>query len=207
MLARLAALSCIGGVLYVGPVSLGDSPRAMVVISLFVVVPVAGLLADLGRRRIAPASLGMAVVIAFGVVLGLRADRDFLAHNFSQAREFEAIEQRLGELGIEDAREVFTDDFDLYFRSIERQRPLTRGGWGLIGIEGWEEEFVQLPTDDLPGFLESCRVHGVRYLALTRRSRRLGPDFSTLRYDPDAAGVDSVGEYGEFRLLALPDQP
>jgi hypothetical protein len=203
-LQRFAALSVLAGALYILPVSLGDSPRAMVVVSVLVVVPVAALVTDLRRHRPSLASLAMALVIACGVVLGLKADRAFLEHNFRQSRDFAAVETRLAEAGVDDARAVFSEDFDLYFRRIEGRRPLTLGGWGLIGIEGWTEEFPQLDASDLPAFLESCRGKGVRYLALTRRVRRLGPEFSTLYYDPAATGLAVLGEYGEFVLLEVP---
>ena len=169
--------------------------------------PVAGLVADLRRRRVDPTSLAMAAVVAFGLVSGLRADRAFWEHNLAQSRDFAEVERRLENLGVETAREVFTDDFDLYFRRIAEARPLTKGGWGLIGIDGWEEEFPQVATGSIPGFLESCRSHGVRYLALTRRSRRLGPDFPYLYQDPASAGLRSEGEFGEFRIFAVPEQP
>ena len=206
-LLRLSGASLIAGALYTIPVSLGDSPRATVVISALIIPPVAILILELRRRRVAVPALAIAAVIAVGVVMGLRSDRQFLIHNFNQHNDFQILESRLASLGVNNAREVFTDDFDLYFRSIEGQRPLTKGGWGLIGIEGWAEQFPQLPTDDAAGFLESCRANGVRYLALTRKSRRLGSQFAILRYDPAAAGAQLVGEYGEFLLVAVPELP
>ena len=206
-LVRTSAASLIAGALYTIPVSLGDSPRAAVVISALIIPPVAILIHELRQRRIAVPALAIAAVIAVGVVLGLRADREFLSHSFKQNRDFQAVESRLVDLGVHNAREVFSDDFDLYFRSIEGRRPLTKGGWGLIGIEGWAERYPQLPTDDAEVFLESCRANGVRYLALTRKSRRLGSQFAILRYDPSAAGAQSVGECGEFLLVAVPELP
>ena len=203
-LQRFSALAFLAGALYVLPVSLGDSPRAMVVIGLLVIVPVAALVTDLRRHRPSLLSLAMAVVVAAGVVLGLKADRAFLEHNFRQSRDFAAVESGLLEAGVSDARAVFTEDFDLYFRQIPGRRPLTLGGWGVIGIEGWTEEFPQLDASNLTGFLESCRGEGVRYLALTRRVRRLGPEFSTLYYDPAATGLAVLGEYGEFVLIEVP---
>jgi hypothetical protein len=206
-LLRLSGASLIAGTLYTIPVSLGDSPRAVVVISALIIPPVAILVRELGRRRVGVSALAIAAVIAVGVVMGLRTDREFLAHNFKQHKDFRALESRLVAAGVHDAREVFTDDFDLYFRSIDGRRPLTKGGWGLIGIEGWTEQFPQLPTHDAGGFLASCRANGVRYLALTRKSRRMGSQFAILRYDPAAAGAQPVGESGEFLLVAVPEIP
>ena len=206
-LLRLSGASLIAGTLYTIPVSLGDSPRAVVVISALIVPPVAILILELRRQRVVVSALGIAAVLAVGVTMGLRADREFLVHNFKQHKDFQALELRLAAVGVDNAREVFTDDFDLYFRSIEGRRPLTKGGWGLIGIEGWAGQFPQLPTDDAEHFLESCRANGVRYLALTRKSRRLGSQFAILRYDPAAAGAQPVGESGEFLLVAVPEIP
>lgn len=203
-LERGSLFAVVVGALYVLPVSLGDSPRAIVVVTPLIVAPVAGLVADLRARRIAPANFFLALVIALGLALSVQSARAFLAHNFAQARDFAALEEALAGRGGVRARQVFTDDFDLYFRGLEGRRPLTKGGWGLVGIEGWAQEFPQLPTDDRAAFLESCAAHDVRYLALTRRSRRLGQEFSRFYYDPTAAGLGVLGEYGEFVLLELP---
>lgn len=204
-LRRAAALAVLAGLLYVVPVSLGDSPRAMVVVAGVLIPPVAALAVHLrGARSSVPRVAGV-LVIAAAVALSFRADRAFLAHNFAQARDFAALESRLDELGATSARQVFTEDFDLYFRGLEGRRPLTRGGWGLIGIEGWTEEFPQLDTSNRAAFLESCAAHDVRYLALTRRSRRMGPEFSQFYYDPAAAGLTVAGTYGEFVLLVIVD--
>ena len=203
-LARPAALAFLAGVVYVIPVSLGDSPRAMVVLAGILIPPVAGLAVELGRPPVSGARLAGALLLALAAALSFRGDRAFLAHNFAQARDFAALEEALATRGARAARAVFTDDFDLYFRELEGQRPLTKGGWGVVGIAGWTEEFPQLPTGDRAAFLESCADHGVRYLALTRRSRRLGPEFSRFYYDPTAAGLTVLGEHGEFVLLELP---
>jgi 4-amino-4-deoxy-L-arabinose transferase-like glycosyltransferase len=203
-LQRFSALAVLAGLVYLVPVSLGDSPRAVVVLSGVVIPPVAVLFVRLRRASTSVPRLAGVLIVAMAVAISFRADRAFLAHNFGQARDFAAVEEALAALGPVQARQVFTEDFDLYFRGLEGQRPLTKGGWGLVGIEGWSDEFPQLDTSNRAGFLESCAAHDVRYLALTRRSRRLGQEFSRFYYDPTAAGLSVLGEYGEFVLLELP---
>lgn len=201
---RFAGFAVVGAVLYTVPVALGDSPRTAVVISALFVPSAAALLAELRARDVSLPRVLSAAVLAFGLVASLRADFDFLRHNFRQARDFAAVESALADAGATGAEQVFTDDFDLYFRDLEGRRPLTRGGWGSIGIDGWAEEFAQLPTGDVSRFLAAARAHGVRYLALTRKSRRIGDDFATFYYDPAALGAPVLAECGEFRVVRLP---
>lgn len=202
-LARLAAIVLLAGLVYTVPVSLGDSPRTAVVLSALLVAPTAALVDGLRRAGPQPRTLLWAAVIAWGVVVSLGADLDFLRHNFRQSRDFAAVEAALRADGAQRARTVFTDDFDLYFRELEGRRPLTRGGWGLVGIEGWADTFVQLPIGSRSLFLESCREHGVRYLALTRRVRRVSPALLELRRAPEEAGLRPLGAFGEFVLVAI----
>lgn len=206
-LRRFSAMALVAGTVYTLPVALGDSPRAAVLLSAMVIPPSAALILALRRRRGSVAGLLAAGVIAFGCVAGLRADRDFLRHNFAQARDFAAVEDLLVRAGVTRAEQVFTDDFDLYFRELDGRRPLTKGGWGLIGIDGWAEEFAQLPTGETERFLQACREHDVRYLALTRRVRRMGPQMAVLRYDPARVGATVFGECGEFLVVAVPEIP
>lgn len=205
-LRRLAGLALVAGVIYTVPVALGDSPRAAVVLSGLVLPPTAALLLLVRRRPRSPLAVLTVAVLAFGLVLGLRADRDFLRHNFRQARDFACVERSLHEAGATRAEQVFTDDFDLYFRQLDGRRPLTRGGWGVIGIEGWTDAYPQMPTDDATGFLDACRSHGVRWLALTHRARRMGPVMETFRFSPDRVGASVLATCGEFVILSLPPE-
>jgi|GEM_PF-5902171 len=206
-LLRLSLLALIAGAVYTVPVSLGDSPRTAVVIGAMLVAPLALLIAELRATGPRLLPLLLALLIGFGFVQSLRQDRAFLEHNRAQARDFEAVENLLLASGASSAIAVFSDDFDLYFRELDGARPLTRGGWGVIGIDGWEDRFPQLPTDDVPGFLAACRAHDVRYLALTSSSARLGPGFAVLRDDPRAVGVLPLGVCGQFHVLELPAGP
>lgn len=209
-LGRMAGLGLIAGTLYCIPVSLGDSPRAAVTVGVVLLAPVAGLVATLRAQslpRVSLLPLLLALVLAFGITESLREDGRFLGHNRRQARDFACVEDLLRDQGARSAREVFTDDFDLYFRALEGQRPLTRGGWGVIGIAGWTDAYPQLPTEDVASFLVACRQTGVRFLALTRKSRGLGSEFAKLRYDAVAAGAEPIGECGEFLVVAVPPQP
>lgn len=206
-LLRLALLSLLAGGLYSVAVSLGDSPRAPVLMAAMVVAPTAGLVAAIRSRGLSASGLLVAAALAFAAVAAGRADREFFVHNQAQSRDFAQVEHLLLDAGAARASEVFTDDFDLYFRTLEGRRPLTRGGWGLIGIQGWEDEFPQLPTADPEQFLAACRARGVRFLALTKKSRRLGSHFPILRYDPAAAGAQPLGECGEFSVIAVETSP
>jgi hypothetical protein len=89
---------------------------------------------------------------------------------------FRTIESILLEEGtVSHARQVFTDDFDLYFPHLRYYRPYINGGWRRYDLYDYNKKYPDLAVDSVESFLEDCHRHNISHLVLTGRVRHLSP--------------------------------
>jgi len=87
---------------------------------------------------------------------------------------FLTIERILLEEGtVSHARQVFTDDFNLYFPHLRYFRPYLNGGWRRYDLHDYNEKYPDLAVDSVERFLDDCHKHNISHLVLTNRTRRL----------------------------------
>ncbi len=123
---------------------------------------------------------------------------------------YRSVERFLVAEGLRDAREVFTTDFDIYFREIPPFRPRYNGGWGLFGTYRWPEEFPQAPTSGLDAFLDAAHSHNWRYLILSPRAGRaapfLGDVYAGTISHPGLVPVHKAGRLAIFTIMKTSPQ-
>jgi hypothetical protein len=92
-----------------------------------------------------------------------------------------AIESVLLEEGtVSHARQIFSDDFDLYFPHFTYYRPYLNGGWRRYDLSDYNEKYPDLAVDSVESFLEDCHRHNISHLVLTSRARRLSPQIQKI---------------------------
>jgi hypothetical protein len=90
--------------------------------------------------------------------------------------------------GVRSAREVFSTDFDLYFKHLPPYAPFFNGGAPRWGTYRYNEESPEFPVGSPDSFAEACRERGVRFVVVNDRGRLLAPFFGEM-YD----GMTPVG--------------
>lgn len=155
----------------------GRAPLLVLPLALISCGAVLSAVFDLRRARAGAGTTGVvrgvAAFLAMVFVIFVVKDARALKARVAQAATYRAVERHLIDAGVRDAREVFTTDFDLYFRTIPPYRPRYNGGWGLFGTYRWREEFPQAPTGDLEAFIADNRAHGRRFVILSPQAGKV----------------------------------
>ncbi len=123
-----------------------------------------------------------AIFILLLTTVYARRDFQVLSRRSLSRDVYVAIESRLKEGGCARANEVFTSDFDLYFRTMPHYFPYFNGGAPRWGTYLYNEEFPEFPVDTGKDFVEACRKRGVKYVVLESDSRLLSDTLGAL-YD------------------------
>jgi hypothetical protein len=121
------------------------------------------------RARAALAAACLAALPALSVWRDVSAARDRARHRDA----YLAIESHLRENGCSRASQIFSTDFDMYFRALPPLIPYFNGGAPRLGTYRYNEEFPEFPVDGEEAFVSACRRRGVRYVVLNANGRRL----------------------------------
>ncbi len=134
----------------------------------------------LSHRRTAWVTWGAWTLVA--LMLGVNLLRDFrlLEKRSTLQRDFHAIEADLRDLGVRKATQVFTSDFDLYFRTLPDQIPYFNGGAPRWGTYLYNREFPEFPVDSMADFISACKRRGVRFVVLNPDAQKLSPLFEAI---------------------------
>lgn len=213
--ARLCLTLVLAFLAYLAVVVMGGSVRGYLPVVPFFVLSLVVLarwsVRAVVRRRAAPASLKTLAVAGGLVFAGLFAlgwlVRDArqigtaLAHR--QARD--ALEEALvKQEGVTQARQVFTDSFDLYLPSLRPPVPYTHGGWVRYDLRGFSRRYPELDLTSLDAFLADCARHGVTHLALSPQAAGLMPALGGFlaapTSDPRLRHVGTVAGFQIFRV-------
>jgi hypothetical protein len=161
----------------------------------------AGLPGFSGRR------IRLAALASFGALLlalyGIR-DLGILETRIRHRDAFQSIEAHLRKNGVTRAGEIFTSDFDLYFRSLPPYIPHFNGGAPRLGTYRYNQEFPEFPVDSVGEFLLACRARGLRYVVLTPDSQKLSAAlYAWYSGKRTPAGVSLDAAFGEHRIFKV----
>jgi hypothetical protein len=175
-----------------------------------------GLSARIVWRRLAtrpslpslPWGLRYAVALLLGaLLLGMHLYRDFgLVAARARSRDATmAVESFVKGAGVTRANQVFTSDFNLYFRTVPGPLPYFNGGAPRLGTWLYNETYPEFPVDSTEAFARACRARGVRFVVLGTESRHLSAPLAAV-YAGTAAPVGMVfetdaGDYKIYRVL------
>lgn len=219
--SRFCIFAALSVVLYALPTALGGSSRAPLVIVVLYAVPLVMLAVSAARHVSAGAAaltraqrwalyVPIVVVLGFGGAEWVYKDVYVLREYRQDVRTFSEVESLLETHGMRKSSQVFTSNFDLYFRDAEGYRPRYAGGASRYSLWGYDEENPRLSFDSPDAFLSDCREQGIRYLVLTPTSERVSPFLGALYADGTADGMEGVtgrGEVSDHRVFVLEERP
>lgn len=157
-----------------------------------------------GHKR--AVALGTSTVVVL-LLAGLNVYRDarLIQKRARDKKVFCALEDFLLTNGVHSVRQVFTSDFDLYFRSLPPHIPYFNGGVPRLSTYRYSTEYPEFPVEDIGAFLSACRQRGVEFVVLGPGSHKLSETMGALyraRLEPDGFSLQrEVGELRVFRVL------
>lgn len=116
-----------------------------------------------------------------------------------------SVESLLKREGVTRASEVFTSDYNLYFRTLPDYMPYFNGGAPRWGTYLYNETFPEFPVDSGEDFVATCRLRGVRFVILDGGSPELsipmGKLYEGLLEIPGLALERAQDGYKIYRVL------
>lgn len=94
----------------------------------------------------------------------------------------ESVEAYLIQGGCAKSHQVFSNDFDLYFRTLPYYIPYFNGAAPRLGTYLYNEAFPEFPVESGESFVAVCRNRNVRYVVLDADCRNLSDTLGAL-YD------------------------
>jgi hypothetical protein len=199
--------------LYSIPVSIGDSPRAAVIL-MAVYVPsfalLVVLLTDLAGKFFSPNKWVRVVVGILFVAASARAfygwvlyDIGFIQTSHAERKVLAVIEQTLVFSGMESPNEVFADRNDFYTPTKMPYRSRRIGSLVQDWFWGYKDEFPPLPNDSWESFSAACKEQGVRFLVLSPNSVYRGDIFPPIydqKVDIESLGLQFLAQRGNIRI-------
>ncbi|HET6513339.1 MAG TPA: glycosyltransferase family 87 protein [Candidatus Kapabacteria bacterium] len=157
--------------LYLLAVGLGASPRGSLPVQAYVAMTLAFIIApripEPRKRgaRLVPVVLSVAIVFFSSLLLMRSAEnaRD-------RIERYRTLGEGVGLRRPDDAKQVLTDDFALYFPQIENAAPYVNGGWGPIGIPTYRERVPQFMQSDPAALRDSLMKNHVQLIVLKQPS-------------------------------------
>ena len=115
-----------------------------------------------------------------------------------------SIEAHVLKNGCKLASQIYTSDFDLYFRSLPPYIPYFNGGAPRLGTYHYNQEFPEFPVDVPSEFVQTCRARGVRFVVLNSDCRNLSKAFGSL-YAGETSweGLKSEIEFGDRKVFKV----
>lgn len=211
--ARFGLFSITYILLYSIPVSLGDSPRAPILL-MAVYIPSVALIPAAWNEQ-APKVFKQAWVPRLVLILFLGAcawnyygwvqyDINLIERANDERRTLAFIEKTLIAHGMKSPDEVFADRHDFYTPHTMPYRARWIGNWAQDWVWGYADEYPALPGDTWQAFSAACSAQGIRYLVLSPNSRYRGEIFPPIyerSVDLDRLGLKYLGQRGKIRLF------
>jgi hypothetical protein len=135
-----------------------------------------------GRR---PLVYGVLCLICAGLI-GMDI-RNFMIRA-SERKTAESVESAVISMGCTDIRQIFSTDFNSYFKSLPPFIPYFNGGSPRWGTYLYNEEYPEFPVASVDTFAASCRARGVRYVVLNPRCSLLSKSLGEL-YERESSSV------------------
>jgi hypothetical protein len=128
--------------------------------------------------------------------------RAFYCRN--QNDRYAAMESFFIGQGVKNGQEVFTGDYDQYFKTLFPYRPLFNGGWGRIATYRYNAFYPELNVESIDGFYADCLRRRVRYAVFTPDAAKLAQFcfdlYSGSLADPRFTPVKTIGRDRVFRV-------
>lgn len=200
--------------LYAGPVSFGSSPRAPLPALALSFSALAFFITELAVRiRQALTSrpslwyVSLAVPILLIVAFlyqSAQTNIDFIERYNHQHETYASVERKLRENGLASPDQVFTSNFNFYLPYMAPHQPRFNGGWDVVIMYKFRQQYPELPVTSWYDFSQACREQGIRFLVLTPNSTDLA-DFLGEIYEEKTmpAELQKLGKRGNHLMLML----
>jgi hypothetical protein len=147
-------------------------------------------------------------MVASGCVLILLSiflykDARLIMHRIQENRETTRIDSFLRKCGCTSVKEIFTDDFYLYFRTMPPYRPYCNGGAPRWETYLYNEEYPEFPVASLKSFSAECKKNRLRFILLTDRCDRLSPSLGGLYNGTSFEGIIFKSKIGKFKIFEI----
>jgi hypothetical protein len=95
---------------------------------------------------------------------------------YSEYTVCRSVERYLRTQSCFSVHQIFSTDFDLYFRSMPPFFPFFNGGAPRWGTYLFNREYPEFPVNTVKNFITACRDRGVTFVLLTPRCNLLSPE-------------------------------
>ncbi|HON12244.1 MAG TPA: hypothetical protein PLE24_15365, partial [Chitinispirillaceae bacterium] len=143
-------------------------------------------------------------VLAIAIMILVYKDYHKMNNRYKENRTRSELEALLISKGCSGVNQVFTTDFNLYFRSMPFYIPYFNGGSPRWGTYLYNEEYPEFPVNTLDEFTDECRRRGVRFVVLTERCRLLSGSLGDL-YDNDHSynNLNLINNNGRHKVFEV----
>lgn len=93
--------------------------------------------------------------------------------NVKEATFSKSVESYLVEMGCTDSRQIYTTDYDIYFKTLPNYTGYFNGGWSRWGTYKYNEAFPEFDVKSIDDFIEDCKDKNIRFVILTKNSYKL----------------------------------
>ena len=131
-------------------------------------------------------------VLTIAIMILVYKDYQKMNNRYKENRTRSELESLLISKGCSGVNQVFTTDFNLYFRSIHFTYHISMVVLTL-GSYLYNEEYPEFPVNTLDKFTDECRRRGVRFVVLTEQCRLLSGSLGNL--------FDNYHSYGNLNLI------
>jgi hypothetical protein len=164
--------------------AISASPRAVLIL-----LPMAFLfLSELLLTISIPAKIRStaAIIIGLSILFFIYNDAKSIQHYRNKNIICQNVETFFKTNGITDARQVYSSDYGLYFKSIFPYRPLFCGGWGMIATYRFTEFYPQIDIKTPHSFYNSCILNKIRWVVLNEDASKLSSFLEILYLNPQS---------------------
>lgn len=133
----------------------------------------------------------------------LYKDTRLIMHRTLENKENMRVEVFLRKCGCTSVREIFTDDFCIYFRTMTPYRPFCNGGATRWETYLYNEEYPEFPVASLEEFSASCRKNRGRFVLLSDQCERLSPSLGGLYNGSSFDGIIFESKIGKFKIFEI----
>lgn len=212
-LRGFAFFSVLAVVLYSLPLSLSDSPRALLPV-IPLTLSAAALFFTALMERLRPFLSTSKSALIWGTVLILVFsaapvyrwgvhDWTFLKDIRAAHRVFKGIEQVLLSNGMKSPEEVFSNKYQFYIPSRPPFTPRQFSDWYNDWVWGYSEEYPPLANDSWDAFRQSCLEQGIKFIVLSPSAVEQGEFFAAIyedNFDDDLVGLEFITARANMRI-------
>ena len=137
------------------------------------------------------------------LALFLHKDARLILHRIQENQETARVDLFLRQCGCTSVKEIFTDDFYLYFRTMPPYRPYCNGGAPRWETYLYNEEYPEFPVETLEAFSAECKKKRLRFIVLTDQCFRLSPSLGGLYNGTSFKGIIFKSKIGKFKIFEI----